>query len=375
MQDLMLVCCLWHAIKEPLRLHLGNGDSFTKLETMFQTGWLAFLDHMLSSQSGHLSLITVPWIRCTFFRHFSQNRWQFGSCQKIWIIQWFKNSDVLVIKKKHDATWTGLRNQVGEISHLFFAMVLVLWNFQTAVLFSQHSKHQIVHCFLTPPRHGPLGIVQRFLKTAVLHTATFSKPRHGIPPLSPNPVIKHRHIWLTPSQNSAHPSEARDGIPSSLVHSPGSQGPWTQSWERMPRLLKVGGSGRNSVLSLKAKVICKTVRSTKPKAASILLCSLRCKQGLPCFRQTCRTISSSIVATCWPRLATKRWLALQWWTASRCLRTRDQVISGIFCLCLKWCYHSPWLLSSKYFHRTTSFRCYFALGPLELWIYGNLMDY
>jgi len=41
MRDLMEVCCLWVAIYEPIRLHVGEGAGFDKLEEMFYDGTLA----------------------------------------------------------------------------------------------------------------------------------------------------------------------------------------------------------------------------------------------------------------------------------------------------------------------------------------------
>ena len=41
MRDLMEVCCLWVANREPIRLHVGEGAGFEKLEEMFYDGTLA----------------------------------------------------------------------------------------------------------------------------------------------------------------------------------------------------------------------------------------------------------------------------------------------------------------------------------------------
>ena len=41
MRDLMEVCCLWVAFHEPIRLHVGEGAGFEKLEEMFYDGTLA----------------------------------------------------------------------------------------------------------------------------------------------------------------------------------------------------------------------------------------------------------------------------------------------------------------------------------------------
>lgn len=38
MRDLMEVCCLWVALLEPIRLHVGDGPGFEHLEAMFLEG-------------------------------------------------------------------------------------------------------------------------------------------------------------------------------------------------------------------------------------------------------------------------------------------------------------------------------------------------
>ena len=43
LRDLMEVCCLWHSILEPIRLHVGDAAALGKLDLMFKDGKLGVI--------------------------------------------------------------------------------------------------------------------------------------------------------------------------------------------------------------------------------------------------------------------------------------------------------------------------------------------
>lgn len=57
MKDLMEVVCVWIAIKEPLRVYVGDA-AFTQLEEMFMTGTLDFI--FIPSQANSKFNLGVP---------------------------------------------------------------------------------------------------------------------------------------------------------------------------------------------------------------------------------------------------------------------------------------------------------------------------
>ena len=41
MRDLMEICCLWTALREQIKVHIGAGEAYTKVEQMFNDGNLS----------------------------------------------------------------------------------------------------------------------------------------------------------------------------------------------------------------------------------------------------------------------------------------------------------------------------------------------